>query len=65
MERYLHFENLDIANVYVESRCSACGQDFNAGAMPDERMMEVVERVRDQFNRHDCGTAEGGVIVPA
>jgi hypothetical protein len=27
-ERYLHFDNIDMEEPYISSRCSRCGQEF-------------------------------------
>lgn len=53
--RYLRFENIDVAALCVSSQCSACGREFNAEPMQGEKIEDVVQRVRAEFERHECG----------
>ena len=53
MGRYLHFNTFDLSAPSISSQCSACGHEFTADLQPGEQIEDVVERVRDQFNRHE------------
>lgn len=52
--RYLHFDNIDVVRVRVHARCSSCGRRFTAEPNSGEMKEEVVMRVREEFNKHDC-----------
>jgi len=54
VDRYLHFENIDMANPDIASRCSHCGQTFTAELKPGERVDDVLLRIRAEFNLHEC-----------
>jgi hypothetical protein len=36
VDRYLHFDNIDVEQPYISSRCSYCGQTFEAEPSPLE-----------------------------
>ena len=40
-ERYLQFENIDMEQPDISSRCSHCGQEFRAEPKPAERVDDV------------------------
>jgi len=46
-ERYLHFDNIDMEKPDISSRCSHCGQEFRAEPKPDERVDNVLLRIRE------------------
>ena len=54
VERYLHFDNMDMEKPDISSRCSRCGQTFKAEPKPGERVDDVLLRIRAEFNSHDC-----------
>lgn len=54
VERYLHFDNIDMEQPDISSRCSQCGQEFHAEPMPGERVEDVLLRIRVEFNAHGC-----------
>lgn len=56
MDRYLHFDSFDVRMPDISSRCSACGREFLAEVKPTERLEDVVQRIRDDFERHECGS---------
>ena len=53
-DRYLHFENLDMAQPTISSQCSCCGQTFAAEPKPGETIDDVLLRIRAEFNSHQC-----------
>lgn len=57
MERYLHFDNFDMVLPCIASRCSGCGREFTGELQPGERLEDVVNRIRKEFERHECRVA--------
>ena len=55
-DRYLHFENIDMQTPDIVSRCSLCQRTFTAEPKPGERVDDVLLRIRDEFNMHQCQT---------
>jgi hypothetical protein len=54
VDRDLHFDNIDMEKPDVSSRCSHCGQTFNAEPQSGERVDDVLLRIRAEFNSHQC-----------
>ena len=54
VERYLQFDNIDMEQPYISSRCSQCGQEFRAEPKRGERVDDVLLRIRAEFNAHGC-----------
>ena len=54
VDRYLHFENIDVEQPEISSQCSQCGQTFLAEPRAGERVDDVLLRIRDDFNSHQC-----------
>lgn len=54
VERYLHFDNIDMEQPDISSRCSQCGQEFRAEPKPGEKVDDVLLRIRAEFNAHVC-----------
>ena len=54
VDRYLHFDNIDVEQPYISSRCSYCGQTFEAETRPSEMLSDVLLRIRDDFSSHQC-----------
>lgn len=54
--RYLQFDNIDMEEPTISSRCSRCGREFKAEAKPAERVDDVLLRVRAEFEAHRCET---------
>jgi len=54
VDRYLHFDNIDIEQPNISSQCSHCGQTFEAEPRPGERVDDVLLRIRREFNSHHC-----------
>jgi hypothetical protein len=52
MDRYLHFDNIDMRKPDVSSQCSRCGQRFEAELKPGERVDDVLLRIRAHFDSH-------------
>lgn len=52
--RYLHFDNIDMEQPDISSRCSRCGQQFSAEPKPNERVDDVLLRIRAAFDAHNC-----------
>jgi|SRR5579864_7719978 len=52
--RYLHFNSIDLKNPYVRACCNQCGQDFSSELRSGERMEELLQRIRSQFDEHKC-----------
>ena len=46
VDRYLHFDNIDIEKPNISSQCSHCGQMFKAEPRPGERVDDVLLRIR-------------------
>jgi len=57
--RYLHFDNINMKDPEVSSRCSCCGKEFKSTQVPRERLEEVLRRVKAEFDTHDCNLAQG------
>lgn len=53
-ERYLQFENIDMEQPDISSRCSRCGKEFRAEPKPLESVDEVLLRIRADFEAHRC-----------
>jgi hypothetical protein len=51
---YLLFDNIDMEQADISSRCSRCGQKFSADPKPGERVDEVLLRIRADFEAHQC-----------
>jgi hypothetical protein len=54
VDRYLHFDNIDMEQPNISSQCSHCGQTFKAEPRPGERVDDVLLRIRYEFNSHEC-----------
>jgi len=54
VDRYLHFDNIDMEQPEICSRCSYCGQTFKAEPRAGERVDDVLLRMRSAFNSHEC-----------
>jgi hypothetical protein len=52
--RYLQFDNIDMEQNDISSRCSRCGQEFRAAPKPPERVDDVLLRIRAEFEAHQC-----------
>jgi len=52
--RYLHFDNIDMSEPVISSRCSSCAREFVANPEAGERVDEVLFRIRTEFNTHEC-----------
>ena len=42
VDRYLHFDNIDMEQPEISSQCSHCGQTFKAEPRPGERVDDVL-----------------------
>jgi hypothetical protein len=54
LDRYLHFDNIDMHKPDISSQCSHCGRTFKAEPKPGERVGDVLLRIRAEFNSHSC-----------
>lgn len=54
MDRYLNFEDIDVMHQFIASQCSQCGQTFDAELEPGEKMEDVLLRIHDEFDAHEC-----------
>ncbi|HEV2464058.1 MAG TPA: hypothetical protein VGT04_09650 [Acidobacteriaceae bacterium] len=54
--RYLQFDNIDMEEPDISSRCSQCGQEFRAEPKATERVDDVLLRLRAEFEAHQCRT---------
>jgi hypothetical protein len=54
VDRYLQFDNIEMEQPHIFSRCSYCGQTFEAEPMPRETLCDVLLRIRGEFNSHAC-----------
>ena len=54
VDRYLHFDNVDMGQPEISSQCSHCGQAFKAEPQAGERVENVLLRIRREFNSHEC-----------
>ena len=55
-KRYLHFDNIDMDEPDISSRCSLCGRAFRAVPQGSERVDDVLLRIRREYDAHECGT---------
>lgn len=53
-ERYLHFDNINMEEPDIAARCSSCGRIFTGTPGVDERVDDVLLRIRKEFNAHEC-----------
>jgi hypothetical protein len=51
VDRYLHFDNIDMEQPSICSRCSHCGQAFKAEPQAGERVEDVLLRIRRELIR--------------
>jgi hypothetical protein len=51
VDRYLHFENIDVEQPEISSQCTHCGQKFKAEPRAGD---DVLLRIRAEFNSHQC-----------
>jgi hypothetical protein len=54
VDRYLHFDNIDMEQPEISSQCSHCGRTFEAEPRPGERVDDVLLRIRREYNSHEC-----------
>jgi hypothetical protein len=54
VDRYLHFDNIDVEQPEISSQCSHCGLKFKAEPRAGERLEDVLLRIRCGFNSHQC-----------
>jgi hypothetical protein len=54
VDRYLHFDNIDMKKPDIMSRCTRCEQVFTAEPKPGERVDDVLLRIRAEYNAHEC-----------
>lgn len=53
LARQLHFSKLEVGRP-VLATCSVCERIFISIPLPGERCDDVILRLRDEFNSHDC-----------
>ena len=53
-DRYLHFDNIDMNEPVISSRCSRCASEFASDPKPGESVNNVLSRIRAEFNAHEC-----------
>ncbi len=53
-DRYLHFENIDMGEPAISAQCSRCEREFAAAPRANERVDDVILRLRAEFNAHEC-----------
>lgn len=53
--RYLQFDNIDMEEPDLLSRCSQCGKEFRAKPKPGETIDDVLLTIRAEFEAHKCG----------
>lgn len=53
-DRYLHFDNIDMDEPVISSRCSCCAREFAANPKRGERVDDLLMRIRAEFNAHEC-----------
>jgi hypothetical protein len=56
LDRYLHFDNIDMDESVISARCSRCSYEFAASPKAGERVDDVLLRIRHEFNAHECQT---------
>jgi hypothetical protein len=47
-------DNIDIDKSDIHSCCKACGREFTVTPRAGERIEEVLSRLRDEYNSHNC-----------
>lgn len=50
--RYLQIERIDLQEPDISSRCSQCGRQFYAAANLTEKLEDVLDRIRAQYEAH-------------
>ena len=50
--RYLQFDTIDVRSSELSSRCNACGKEFRAEVKFGERIVDVIQRIREKYNKH-------------
>lgn len=53
-DRYLQFDNIDMQEPDISSRCSVCGLTFRTVPQGTERVDDVILRVRREYEAHKC-----------
>lgn len=53
-DRYLHFDNIDMNEPVISSRCSCCSREFAAAPKASEHVDDALLRIRAEFNAHEC-----------
>lgn len=54
VERYLHFDKINMEQPDISSRSGWCGQTFCAEPKPGERVDDLLARIRPEFSAHVC-----------
>ena len=52
--RYLYFNCINLERSYVRACCNKCGQGVVAETTPGEHVEEILQRIRAQFENHNC-----------
>lgn len=52
--RYLRFQNLDVQEPSIRAQCSACGQEFRGEIKQGDQIVDVIQRMRREYNLHEC-----------
>jgi hypothetical protein len=53
-KRYLHFDNLDMSEPMISAQCSECQKQFNAVPKENERIDDLLMRIRAAYEAHIC-----------
>ena len=56
LDRYLHFDNLDLQEPVISARCSECGKEFHEVPRQSEHIDELLMRIRAAYEAHVCET---------
>lgn len=57
-DRHLHFDVIDMQTEHVMSQYSLGQKKFTAQPKPGERVDDLLLRIRDEFNIHQCHTGK-------
>ena len=49
-DRFLKFQNIDMAEPDIHAYCSRCGREFSATPKPNERVDDVLLRMRAEYD---------------
>ncbi len=52
--RILQFENIEMEMPEIHAHCSQCNREFSGTPKPNERLDDLLLRMRAEFHTHEC-----------